>query len=684
MFSSLFAGLVLVAVGAGFQPAMPAPEKPVGPVPTSLELLSPSRFGEVRVSPSGRYVALVRRQGVRDVLVVIDRVAKAQNLAFDKTDMASIDIREVIWKGDDRLVVFWSGFSVKTTTSGGVRTKTVDGEALGVIDSFDRGASAVARTGGPLTDLGEGTLGARLPKDVGHILILQRERKGRPRTGQTRGWRDIYGVPNLYSVDVNTGKRALIEKGADGTMSWVADSTGKPTVRYDIYGRKGGLQVMGLDPEGKWVPTFAIRPKDVEAMEDIALLAPTGDPGKFYVAVKPEGESGVRTRELRIYDFTTRTMGEKIWSHPTYDFTSILLRDDGRRLAAICYWADTHACDYLDPAEKREMKALGTFFTADRSVQVEDQSEDASVQVLTVTGPEEPRSYYIYDRKTQRADLLGSGHPALRPDRLAIASTHGWKASDGLELTGYLTSPARPPTAKPPLIVMPHGGPEARDFHSFDAWAQAFATRGYVVFQPNFRGSGGFGVDFAEKGYGQWGLRMQDDVIDGVKDLIAKGLVDPDRICIVGASYGGYVALQAGAKNPELFKCVVSRAGVSDLTAMMKWEKTWFDDDGPRYQYWVKSIGDPAKDSDRLKATSPITYAKSYGPPVLLLHGDWDWTVPLEQSEIMEKALKGAGKSVELVEYKNEEHGGWSTRNDVDALDRMIAFVEKAIGTPKP
>lgn len=668
MFASMFAGLAMLAA-AGFQPPQPAPATVAGPVPTTLELMSPSRFGEVRVSPSGRYIALVRRQGVRSVVVVIDRTAKAQTLAFDKTDMAWLSISEVIWKGDDRLVVFWRGFSVKKTKDGAAKTKTVEGESLGVVDKFDRGVSSVARTGGPLTDLGEGYLSGRLPGDPQHILIALQNRAN----------------TSLFSVDVTTGERTLLEKGTSATMSWVADATGKPAVRYDIYGRRGGLQVMGRDANGKWVPTFAIRPKDIEAMEDIALLSPTGEPGKFYVAVKPEGTSGVRTRELRIYDFITRTMGEKIWSHPKYDFDSILLRDQGQRLAAVCYWAEIYTCDYLDPAEKREMQALQTFFTDERSMEVEDQSTDASVQVLTVTGAEEPRSYYIYDRKTQRADLLGSGHPALRPDRLAIARPYAWKASDGLELSGYLTTPAGPAkAAKPPLIVMPHGGPEARDMYTFEPWAQAFATRGYVVFQPNFRGSGGFGVEFAEKGYGQWGLRMQDDVLDGVKDLIAKGLVDPDRICIVGASYGGYVALQAGAKNPELFKCVISRAGVADLTAMMKYEKAMFDD-GPRYQYWRTAIGDPVKDAERLKATSPITYAKTYVPPVLLLHGDWDWTVPMEQSLLMEKALKTAGKQVELVKYEGEEHGGWSTENDVDGLDRMIAFVEKAIGAkPQP
>jgi len=667
---SVLAGAALLAMTALAPGRAKAASEATAP-PSSLELVQPARFGQIAISPNGRYLALVRRAGRRDSLTIVDIAAKKQTAISMSPQATSFDISTLAWKGDDRIVVVWRGYTVKMGEDGAPRLRKSGGETQEMVDRWGRGIASVDRVGGVATDLGQGSLSDTLPGDPTRVLIRAYDKQ----------------QLSLFSVDVKTGERRLIDRGIATTVDWDVDATGQLAIRYDVYGRRGGLRVMGRDAQGKWMESFSIRPRDFEAMADIAILGATGQPGKFYVAVKPKETTGARTRELRIYDFVNRIMGEKLWSHPVYDFDSIVLDGPAKRLAAICYWADTYSCDYLDATEAREFKALDRFFANDRSLAVIGSSEDESLRLLRVRGPDEPGSYYLYNRKTQKVDLLGSGYPLLKPARLGPVSRYSFKASDGLQISGYLTSPmtrAGPGAGKPPLLVMPHGGPEVRDHYGFDAWAQAFATRGYVVYQPNFRGSGGFGATFAEQGYGQWGLRMQDDVIEGVKDLIAKGLVDPDRICILGASYGGYVALQAGARNPDLFKCVISQAGVSDLPAMMKWEKIYFDEDSLQYRYWLKSIGDPSTDSARLKATSPTTYAKTYGPPVLLLHGDQDWTVPLQQSQIMEKALKAAGRPVELVIYRNEGHGGWETDNQVDALDRMLAFVEKAIGRKTP
>jgi dipeptidyl aminopeptidase/acylaminoacyl peptidase len=254
-------------------------------------------------------------------------------------------------------------------------------------------------------------------------------------------------------------------------------------------------------------------------------------------------------------------------------------------------------------------------------------------------------------------------------------STYTYKARDGADLSGYLTVPPGAPATPPPLIVMPHGGPESRDDLSFDHWGQYFATRGYAVFQPNFRGSGGFGRAFAEAGYRQWGARMQDDVTDGVNALIASGKVDANRVCIVGASYGGYAALYGGAAQPDLYKCVVSVAGVSDLSQMMKWQKRVAGSESSRYEYWTKSIGDVQADAARLVEKSPITYAASYKPPVLLFHGELDDIVPVEQSKMMEKALKKAGANVKMILYENEDHSGWTETHSREVLSEIEAFL---------
>ncbi len=232
---------------------------------------------------------------------------------------------------------------------------------------------------------------------------------------------------------------------------------------------------------------------------------------------------------------------------------------------------------------------------------------------------------------------------------------------------------------------MPHGGPEDRDSFDYDDWTQILATRGYLVFQPNFRGSSGYGDAYAEAGYGQWGLRMQDDVTDGVRELIADGRADPNRICIFGASYGGYAALMGGAQNPDLYRCVVSWAGVSDLVSMMKWQRRQADGlDDPTYLYWRKAIGDPDTDAERLQRNSAVTYAKTYGPPVLLLHGLKDDTVPSEQSDEMFHALRNAKKDVRLITQKHEGHPRWIAEHEQSALTEILAFLEAHIGAGAP
>jgi dipeptidyl aminopeptidase/acylaminoacyl peptidase len=242
-------------------------------------------------------------------------------------------------------------------------------------------------------------------------------------------------------------------------------------------------------------------------------------------------------------------------------------------------------------------------------------------------------------------------------------------------LPSYLTRPPNTNVAgKLPLIVMPHGGPEARDTLGYDRLAQVLATHGYLVLQPNYRGSAGYGLEFRNAGRKQWGRRMQQDIEDGARALIASGQADPSRVCILGGSYGGYAALIGGALTPDLYKCVVSFAGVSDLTKMLDYETP----SRITYDYWTQVIGDPKADRDLILEGSPVSYAADYRPPVLLIHGEVDRTVPIEQSEVMEAALKRAGKSVKFVRVPGG-HGDQNEENWNLIMNEMIDFLKAHI-----
>jgi dipeptidyl aminopeptidase/acylaminoacyl peptidase len=259
-----------------------------------------------------------------------------------------------------------------------------------------------------------------------------------------------------------------------------------------------------------------------------------------------------------------------------------------------------------------------------------------------------------------------------------------FKTRDGAGLFAYVTEAAGSTGQPRPLVVLPHGGPTVRDTFSFDSLTQYLATRGYVVIQPNFRGSGGFGRKFAELGYGEWGGRMHQDVMDATRALVAEGKVDPKRICIVGGSYGGYEAMYSAATEPDTFKCAVSFDGVSDLVGIVKFERT-FGTDTSTWSYWRKSEGDPATDSAKMLAHSPYRMAANWKTPILLIHGDKDDIVPVEESRQMNRALQAAGKPVRYVEVQGMGHGPSSDEEITKVYSEIAMFLAQYLGeAPAP
>jgi dipeptidyl aminopeptidase/acylaminoacyl peptidase len=254
-----------------------------------------------------------------------------------------------------------------------------------------------------------------------------------------------------------------------------------------------------------------------------------------------------------------------------------------------------------------------------------------------------------------------------------------YRAGDGLAMKGILTLPPGQPGSNLPLVVLPHGGPEDLDQVGFDWWAQAFATRGYAVFQPNFRGSSGHGTEFRNAGFGQWGRRMQTDISDGVAALAQQGIIDPKRACIVGASYGGYAALAGVTLKHGLYRCAAAYAGVTDPDEMLQFAyRKWGEQARSDLRYWRSYLlGADAKTSSVPDDISPLARAAEADAPILLIHGMDDTVVPIDQSKHMEAALSRAGKSVELLTLKGEDH--WLSRSSsrLQMLKAMVGFVEK-------
>jgi dipeptidyl aminopeptidase/acylaminoacyl peptidase len=298
--------------------------------------------------------------------------------------------------------------------------------------------------------------------------------------------------------------------------------------------------------------------------------------------------------------------------------------------------------------------------------------------VALAESPDAPPTWYLYDISRGELSPFGESYPELAGAEFGRTRWFTYKARDGVEIPAYLTlPPGAAPGSKPPLVVLPHGGPASRDTYEFDYLTQFLATRGYAVLRPQFRGSTGFGGAFEKAGDHEWAGKMQSDLVDGVAALGAEGLIDPQRACIVGWSFGGYAALISAALFPDAYRCVVSVNGVSDLSMLIGQEKSSFGDDSPALAYWRRVVGDPDVNESVLKESSPAYQAARIKAPVLLIHGQEDTTAPYKHSLTMRKALIAAGKPVEMVAIEGDDHYLFRSQTRTWMLEALEGFLAK-------
>jgi dipeptidyl aminopeptidase/acylaminoacyl peptidase len=348
------------------------------------------------------------------------------------------------------------------------------------------------------------------------------------------------------------------------------------------------------------------------------------------------------------------------------------------RVIGAAYVADKREYVYFDPARAALQRGIEAVFPG-KDAHAVSVTRDGSKAIVAVEAPDLPRTYYFLDRDSHVATKVASQYPGLSAADLGTMRADPYKARDGLDIPAYLTLPPGKAPKNLPVVVLPHGGPDARDAIGFDWWAQFLANRGYAVFQPNYRGSKGYGRAFTDAGLHQWGLKMQDDVTDGVKKLIADGIADPKRICIVGASYGGYVALAGATFTPDLYACAVSISGVSDLGRMVTHQAVLYGRRSGPVSFWQSRIG--MRGDPQLDATSPALHADQVRIPVLLMHGRHDTTVAFAQSEEERDALARAGRTAELVTFEGDDHYMTLANTRITMLKTLEEFLKKNIGS---
>jgi dipeptidyl aminopeptidase/acylaminoacyl peptidase len=329
---------------------------------------------------------------------------------------------------------------------------------------------------------------------------------------------------------------------------------------------------------------------------------------------------------------------------------------------------DTVHYVFFDPGVRGKWSSIVDGY-ADEQVEFVSASTDFTKVIVKVNGPLHGLTYDLMDMKTHRGEPVGEVYKGLGTP-LEVKRIN-YAAADGLQIPAYLTLPRGKPLKNLPLIMFPHGGPEVRDDAEFDWWAQAMAAQGYLVIQPNYRGST-VSTDHVSAGYGEWGRKMQTDLSDGVRYLVKEGMADPNRVCIVGASYGGYAAIAGVTLDPGVYRCAVSVGGISDLRRMLQDVNSFADRER---RYWNRFMGVTGPSDPLLQKLSPVKHVEVITAPVLLVHGTDDTVVSPEQSTLMFDAMKHAKKDVELVTLKKEDH--WLSHGDtrLQMLQSSVAFL---------
>jgi len=461
---------------------------------------------------------------------------------------------------------------------------------------------------------------------------------------------------SLFEVDTVSGKGRLVQRGTPFTTEWVADQAGRRVARKEEVASSQGEFVVQVFSESTWRDIFHGKGSD-----RFNLVGFSAD-GTDVVAVGVIGEGRRKLWRLPS-DGSQPTL---LFEDPDSDVEyAVVDQVTGAPCGASLGGAVPHA-RFLDRASQARADMLDRSFPG-QLVGEYDTSEARKRVLVRASGGTKPPVWYVVDFVTHKADIVGEEYPALGSASLGERTVISYKARDGQAIPAYLTLPPKAARQHLPLVVLVHGGPESRDFPGFDWWSQFLATRGYAVLQPQFRGSTGFGESFRKAGYRQWGGLMQDDISDGVADLVTQGIADPQRVCIVGGDYGGYAALAGAAFTPTLYRCAVSVNGVSDIPEMLAYRENRY----ASVAYLQEHVGSPF--DPVLKQRSPVHAAERINAPVLLLHASNDTVVPFYQSTGMAHALSGAHKSVQLVTLPGDDH--WLLRSETRS--RMLREVEK-------
>jgi dipeptidyl aminopeptidase/acylaminoacyl peptidase len=615
----MYRALILILFCLAIPPVGAEPSLPVEAFAT------PPDIADVRLSPDGNSLAFLQRLSEDGVYGTLIRVLDLEANEVKDLGYANIDnfvINWIRWANNDQLLMS----AVYPATRGGVPTNETrllaldihTGEFRSVIPTpYFKKQPRVPQFQDGVVDL--------LSSDADNILLSG----GFTYADQSR----------VLKINIRNGRIKTVHRDKDFVYDWMTDRQERLRLAFWRDTTEYRIMHKAVDSR-KWETLW-----EFESFADDQVW-PIGfgkNPDTLYVNAYHEGRRAI----FKVNVSDPELGKELVFSDPNYDVSGSLVYSKitgdviGARLSVgggVTFWDE----DYKSLQSSLDQSLPDTVNT------VYDLSDNERLFVLLATSDTNAGTFYLVDRDENRVKLFSRKYMALDPALMAEKAAIRYRARDGLEIEGFLTVPKGEVDSPLPAIVFPHGGPISFNGGGFDYWTQYFASRGYVVLQMNFRGSSGYGYDFMASGLQSWGLEMQNDVEDGTRWLIEEGVADPERICVVGASYGGYAALMEAARNPDLYRCAISFAGVTDVAYLVKSSRRYTN-----YEIVQEQIGSDLKE---LRQRSPLSVADQIDIPVLLGHGTDDRSVRIQHGRRMYEELEESGKDVTYLEFEDGDH----------------------------
>ena len=473
------------------------------------------------------------------------------------------------------------------------------------------------------------------------------------------------GGSGVEALNIYSGRTRRVSHERKDVRYWISDGHGTPRLRQRVTLERSKWYFRAANDD-KWRP---LREAKTTEVDDTYSPVGFGDDRNKLLVFKPhQGRLALWSEDL-----ANNRKSELVYAHPEVDLDGLVSLGKYRRLVAVSYQTDKPHLHFFD----QRIQAVGDRIRGPfpgKTVTVIDESWDQRYYLANVSSDRDPGTFYRFDAEKSQLDKIASSHPLLQGRELAAMTPIQYEATDGTAIPGYVTLPPERSEGPLPTVILPHGGPESRDGWSFNWLAQFLAARGFAVLQSNFRGSGGYGNLWAGAGgFRGWRLAVS-DLSDGAQDLVERGIADPDRVCIVGWSYGGYAALMSAIEEPERYRCVVSIAGVTDPGMLIHDGRDFLS--ARRLETFVGTADEVRDDGSPLKRAGEIL------APVLLFHGEDDVNVSVGHSKALHKAMRQKKKSVEFVEYEGAAHSIERNRHRVDMLVRLGAFLDAHLRPP--